>query len=173
MIADEMSISRKQRIENMDNALLLFFEAIGPQSLRMFFINRRDARYEDVLPTTWIDLVEQGYISDSRMRPFDVLTTKGWTACLRLKGILGSPQFDKILGTLCASLKGHLDGRGQSVLVNVVTVANNTKIPEAMISNIIDARLIELLLNRRGVDWQPKMEGKLIIVPGNFGHERL
>ena len=168
-----MSLSKENRTENIELALILIFKALGSQSIRMFPINRSDPRYSDVFPTTWLELIQRGHVSDSKMRPFYVLTATGWTACLELNGILEHSKFKEVLGVLCANLKNALDGRHQQAIASVADIARISGLDEGVISNIIDARLIEQCLNRYGAEWVPKLEGKLLRVPANFGLERM
>ena len=52
-------------------------------------------------------------------------------------------------------------------------IANETGIPNGLLANIIDAMLIEYVLNRHGAGWARGFDGKLILVPINLGLERL
>jgi len=92
---------------------------------------------------------------------------------LELNGTLESSKFKEELGVLCSKIKDANPGRNQLAVASVTDIARLSGLDEGVIANIIDARLIERCLNRYGPVWLPKMEGKLLQVPANFGLERI
>ena len=167
-----MSRSEQEQIENLELALSLVLRAVGSNPIRQYLLRPDNANYKDIHQTTWLDLRELGYLKAAAIGNFCVLSPSGWVAALERTGTIADPTFKDGLGKLCRYLKDTVKGRYQPALVYVNVIANAIGLPDGIISNIIDAKLIELWLGRTGVDWASGFETKMIAVPITFGSKK-
>jgi len=163
-----MSLSEKQRLDNVDLALSLFLKAADGKWFIHAFFNGEDPIFSDILSTTWDELQRRHYIATA-LRDSFVFTEYGWRIALEKAN--KKSEFNEQLGRLCASLKKQVDGRTQQAATTVEDLARDTGLSDYFIRNVIDSDLIGHWLNRHGAKWaDPRFRGKLIVVPIGFGH---
>jgi hypothetical protein len=171
-----MSLSAKDRQDNINFALTLLLQELGSNSIGAFIIVQADDKYRGIYPTTWHEVVNRGYLAPyPRFQGRFRLTGFGWRSALELHSIHVLPDVRQKLGAVCKHLKDSLGkDRSQSVLVNVQGVAQATNLQAGFIMNVIDGQLIEHWLNRHGAAWAGEgFIGSTIMVPPNIGLSRL
>jgi hypothetical protein len=169
-----MSLSKEERLQDIDRALKLFFDKLGSRSILEFIIDQRHCDYSELYETTSGDLGRHFYIYSAHNMPFLFhITSAGWVKMLEICGALSTPDFKSTLGTVCAFLKSAVDGRSESAIVGVADVARQTGIPAGLISNIVEAQIIDRILKRHGPEWLPTNPRMLIVVKTDFGLEWL
>ena len=101
------------------------------------------------------------------------LTPLGWVAGMAfVKKLEGhKPEVAKLVKALKRRVK--VGNRSRARVVSVADVAAETGLPEAFIINVIDARLIEHLWQKRSAEWSHGLEGKQITIPKRFYLENL
>jgi hypothetical protein len=166
---DKLSLSREERLENVELALSLIYQNLGAYAIREFVIDPHSSVFDRVHNTTWLELTDRfGFLTTFHTRWYK-LTGAGWLYWINRNEIADGSEFKARLGVLCSYLKGMLDGREQSKMTDIFAVEKNTNIPFGIISNIIDAGLIENKLRRHGAKWFSGKEGRIIVIPANFG----
>jgi hypothetical protein len=163
-----LSLSVRQRLDNVDLALsLLLREAEGKWFIHAF-VGRGDPAFAEILATTWEELHRRRYIAQIRLNLF-VLTGYGWRIALEKAN--KKNEFNEDLGLLCASLKARVVGRTCPAVANVEDLAKETGLPDYFIRNAIDGELIRRWLNRHAAKWADRQfHGTLIAIPIDFGH---
>src|SRR5690242_1995521 len=99
-----MSLSRAQRLANLEYALKLFVRDVGDQYYRNVWFTPEGDEYDQIFPTTWNELEEQGYAKHVVHDRYK-LTGYGWLAGLELSGLLESLEFKARLGTIAKAFK--------------------------------------------------------------------
>ena len=169
-----MSYSKEERQANVDYAMNLFFTKLGNQWIRTFFIDPTHADFSEICPTTWGELTERySYIKALLGGDLYALTPSGWLKCLEFRAIPKTPEFQRDVGKLCASLKDYIKGRKESALVTVEALAAETNLPAGFICNLMDADFINLELRRYSASWASGLEGRMLVIPTNCGLEWL
>jgi len=161
-----MTLSRASRDRNFKDALMRMAEDIGEGAVYACDFESNSDRYRDILPTTWDLLMERGYV---KFRWFDAynLTVAGWAEGVILLGWHQTPAFAPKLSRLMAALKDEIKGREHyEAYLPVSTAAASTGIPEELIRNIIEGRLIERVFNRVGGTLDTD---DVIVIPRRFG----
>ena len=169
-----MSHSRQERLDNIDQLIQILMERTSPNWVKMSICETTDPALTKIFPTSWSDARGLGYVQQvSGFRSHYQLTGTGWVKGLELNGILNAPDFNTMLGKVCKSLKDLVKGREQAGRIDIEIIARQTEIAVGMISNIIEANLIETRLGRSGATWAKGFGGKWIVVPIDFGLEPL
>ena len=126
---------------------------------------------ESVQRTTWEDLVRAHYVSRIVATTYR-LTAKGWLAALKLSGAAESSSYLERVSRVLAAMKAHVKGRRDSKVVDLRTLATESKEPEGFIFNIIESRASSPDRDgRRGATWFENERGRLIYVPLDFNME--
>jgi hypothetical protein len=127
--------------------------------------------FQEIYPTTWKRLVDKGYLKCTH---WYALTPDGWIQTLEAAGELWSDDTKKNLGKVCAALKNRIERHKQQAagaLVGVHEIVSETGLPEYWISNVIESRLIRVVLKRQDAYWAPLDQMKSTIeVPVDVGH---
>jgi hypothetical protein len=126
-----------------------------------------------VSEATWVDLKSQNLVHASEAG-LVLLTGHGWEAGLRLAGRDNAETREKVK-RICHSIKSAVAGRSHPVAsspVRLGELASSTTLESSFIANVIEARLIESWLSRRGATWAPGFEGRMILVPLDFASEK-
>ena len=169
-----MSMSKAERLADIQKALTLFCDHLGPQWFGQFLIDARRPEYSPIQQTTWLELVNERYINKAHSFPFLFnITAYGWTKEMERRGLRDDSAFKETLGKLCRILKDHVKGRTAIAAVSLANVSRETGIPEGVVASIISANLIEGWLGRHGAKWADNFQGSLIVVPITFGLEKL
>jgi hypothetical protein len=167
-----MSLSESARLKNVNHALRLLMDDVGDSWIRKAFINPESDALKGIQRTTWDDLRSQHLIHDAKAG-YIILTGEAWEAGLRVKG-KDSPDMivrvERIYRAIRTAVAGRSNPEG-ALPVRISEVAKQTGLQSVFIVNVIEARLIERWLNRRGATWAPASEGRMILVPPDFGSE--
>jgi hypothetical protein len=168
-----MSHSKEERQANVDLALNLFMKELGTKWIQTYLIDPNDGNYADILATTWGELSDRYQYVHKAIGYLCVLTPAGWMTGLDLSGVLGTEEFNRQVGELCACLKRRVKGRKEPALITLEDVASETSLPTGFIANLIDADYINLELRRYSASWAGGFQGTLLVVPTNSGLEWL
>jgi hypothetical protein len=146
-------------------------EDVGERWIKVALINPKSDAYRGVAQTTWADLRSQELIEDAKARCV-LLSAHGWEMGIRSFGA-GHREWRENVGHIYKSIKSltvrtNLDAISP---VRLGRVASHAGLPAGFVANVIEARLIESWLNRRGVTWASGFEGRVILVPVDFGLE--
>ncbi len=168
-----MSISLKERTSNLHYALDLLTRDVGDNWIENVLIDQGGTpEYDAILSTTWPDLQSKGYIQSKHHGYCYVMMPHGWIAGITRSGRIRSDEFQEKLGNIAAALKGLVKGREVPQFQFVDNVARETGVPEGFVCNVIDSRIFERCMRRRGADWEAQSgRGQLIKVPIDFGLE--
>jgi hypothetical protein len=128
--------------------------------------------FKPILDTTWTALADHDCIRLTTIWHFQ-LTPQGWIKAQDVAGTLWNPKTKVDLGLIAKSLKEHLNGRSEPVLVGIDQIVNETKLPHHWVVNVINSHLIEHCLHQKDADWAPDddMES-VILVPNDIGHSK-
>ena len=160
------------RQENVNRVLRLLMEDVGERWIKMALIDPRSGIYRAVGEATWADLKGQHLIEDAKAGCI-FLSGQGWEAGARLAG-RDNPETLENLDRICKSIKSGVAGRSSratGVPVRLGKVCSHTGLSAGFVANVIESGLIESWLKRRGVTWASGFEGKMILVPMDFGLE--
>ena len=169
-----MSLSREERLKNIDLALTLMLRELGDRAFTnaLFRIGLRP--FEDVHPTTWQELVRRGLItkSDTILGSFCELTGDGWRAALELAWLKHGEILQQTLSKVAAALKDQVKGRHEDAVVSLDNIVTASGVPENLVFNIIESRLLDHWCNMKGACWY---QGRppLVHIPLEFGLEPL
>jgi len=115
-----MSLSREQRLDNMEYALRLFMETLGDHCFYDTLFVKEDKEYEGVHATTWADLEAKYWIELSQASTFQNtryrLKAIGWITGIDLTEIRNSPAFKSQMSRLAATLKSYMKDRKEGRL---------------------------------------------------------
>jgi hypothetical protein len=168
-----MSLAARERIDNLDYALKLLTKEIGDNWLEsVHFEPGGTPEYDAILATTWADLESKMYIRSKLNGYVYGMTPYGWITGILKVGTNTTGHFEERIGRLSAVLKDLVKGRNSPQYPFVKGVAAESSVPEGFICNVVDSRLFESILKRRGAEWQSvKGRGQLMKVPIDFGLE--
>ena len=168
----KMHLSNEKRLQNVNHALRLLMDDVGEQWIRMAMIDPKSDAYKKLHQITWEDLKSEHLIQDAKAGHI-ILTGEGWEAGIRVTG-KDSPdtlvRVERIYKAIRTVVAGRSNPEGASP-VRISEVAGKAGLQSVFVANVIEARLIESWLNRRGATWASGFEGRMIMVPGDFGAE--
>ena len=165
-----MSLSQAARQENLNRALKLLMDDIGDSWIRKALINPESDAFKSIHRTTWEELRSQHLIQDANAG-CPLLTGQGWEAGLKVMGRDNAETRTRV-ERIYRALEAALAGRSASAAaapVRVSEVATHAGLQSVFVANVIEARLIESWLKRRGATWAIGFEGRMILVPVDFG----
>jgi hypothetical protein len=166
-------LSKEERLENVNRVLRLLMEDVGEQWIKMALINPKADAYRGVAETTWTDLKSQQLIEDGKAGCV-LLSGYGWEMGLRLT-VRNMAETRESLDRICKSIQSTVAGTSSRATVSPVRlwrVASTCRLHAGFVANVVEARLIESWLNRRGVTWASGFEGRMLMVPVDFGSDR-
>jgi hypothetical protein len=169
-----MSVSEKDRLDNIELALRLMMQDLGePYGWQEH--DAKTAKFGPVLRTTWEELAERGLVN---ARTFDryELTGPGWIAGLRVAGAFEDDEFRRKSGLLQKALKARIkpENRDQWGSADRTELANETGLSEFFVYDAIDSHLLEALFDIVDAGWAEGDEMKNYIdIPPRFGLKRL
>jgi len=167
-----MTVGRREREENQKLAFSLMMEALGDQAIDTTLLDAEAPPFrESILRTTWEELVRGEYVTNVRGGQYR-LTPRGWLAALELSGAAQSAAYRERLGRVLAAMKAHVKGRRESRVVDLATLAAESKEPEGLIFNIIESRASSpSSAERHGATWFENERGRLVEIPVDFNME--
>lgn len=109
-----MSVSDADRRQDRERTLLRTLAAVGDRYVIEVAVEPTDAGFENALPTTWRELLDDGLINDkfstlggSALR----LTAVGWLRAMLVSGTVDTPECSDRRSRLAAALKAVVKGR--------------------------------------------------------------
>jgi hypothetical protein len=167
-------LSKEERLENVNRVLRLLMEDVGEQWIKMALINPKSDAYRGVAETTWADLKSQHLIQDGKDGCV-LLTSHGWEMGLRLT-VRDIAEMRESLERICKSIQSVVADTSSRATVSPVRLgrvaSNCCGLHAGFVANVVEARLIESWLNRRGVTWASGFEGRMLMVPVDFGSDQ-
>jgi hypothetical protein len=160
-------------MENVNRVLKLLMEDVGERWIKMALISPKSDAYRRVTETTWADLKSQHLIEDAKAG-YVLLSGYGWEVGLR-STVRDISETGENLERICKSIQSAVVGASSRATVSPVRlgrVASTCGLHAGFVANVIEARLIESWLNRRGVTWASGFEGRMILVPVDFGSDQ-
>jgi hypothetical protein len=165
-----MSLSEKERVENLEYALRLIVRDIGDNSILTSFIPHDGSEYANILNTTWKELKSRTIIRSLNIRPPRyVMTGYGWIVALKASGEFDSEGFKEKVGKLSAALKRQVKGRHDKAFPTIHHIAQASELPVGFIISAIESNLTGKLFNEVGAKWLNNSAGLIVEVPLNFG----
>jgi hypothetical protein len=166
-----MTISKKHRDEDFDKALLLMMAELADGNFGDLFVDGDDARYANVLDTTWWKLFRCGLVKDDGLKRFR-LTAEGWYHGVEISGWLEDEKFRAKMSQLSATFKGYIKGRTADALVGINQIAGDSRLSVAFIRNVIASKLLDREFHLIGVTFGPgdDMEST-VLIPLDYGQE--
>ncbi|MGC9972554.1 MAG: hypothetical protein ABSE56_18380 [Bryobacteraceae bacterium] len=164
-----MTKSREDRVANLALALKLMTEDAGENALYRIDININAERYRQIYATTWKELLDRGLVEYFFIDTYH-LTTLGWRNGVQLMKLHEEPAFRQKMSKLAAILKDQVTGRREERYLHVSQAARITGLPEDLIYNMLESKLLDHCFNMNGATLQA--DGT-IVVPIDFGQEPL
>jgi hypothetical protein len=169
-----MSLSKEERLANVEYALSLFVKDIGDTYYKEAFITPDGDNYQKLFPTTWHELLGRRYIKQPYSTNHYILTEAGWIWGLRFAGIYDDEVFRKRLGNVSRALKDRVKGRSEAALATAYDIAQSSGEPVGFVQSVIDSDILRALFNRVSAEWHKGTNGSTVIyIPPNFGLELL
>jgi hypothetical protein len=166
-----MTLAKNDREENHRLAFDLMLQELGDRAIDTSFFHPHQPPFEDrVFRTTWEELVRLGHI-ESVSSPQYRLTAQGWLVGLEISGSCGSEAFLERLGRVLGTMKRHVKGRRDSVVVPLQQLAEESKEPEGWIFNVVDSKASSTGNDRTGANWFGRERGRLVEIPVDFNLE--
>lgn len=166
-----MTLSRDNRLKNMENALKLMLGRLGDRGMYAEFFDPQDPAFSEIYSTTWQELESRGLVRGHHMMQTDSFELRGpgWLVAMSLTGKLETPEFQERFGRLSAALKRQVDGRRQKQVTTVASLAKDTGIAADWIYNVIKSNVWQQQ-NRVGAEFD---EHELVWIPIDFNMEPL
>jgi hypothetical protein len=167
-----MTLSRNDRLENLEYALRLMIERLGNRAMYAEFFDPKDPVFNEIYSTTWNELEQRGFVrahktSDSE---FYEMRGLGWFCAMAVTGRIESPEFNERFGVLSAALKGLVDGRQQKQITTVEALVHQTGLPADWVYNVIKSNIWKHQHNRVGAEFD---RFDVVWVPIDFNMEPL
>lgn len=174
-IAIPVTIDKKDRLNDSENAISRMMSELGERSIAEVQFETNKPPFDKVYATTWQSLedcalIEQDHTHEDRLFR---LTGNGWIAGLQLTEIQQSPEFTKQVGDVMAALKAHVKAcqRQHDVFPEVDEIATAAGVPEGFVFNFVESHYAEVMLKLKGARWNRR--GDTIRVPVDFGHRQI
>jgi hypothetical protein len=150
--------------------------AVGDRYVIEMAIEPTDNGFEDVLSTTWRELLDDGLIDDkfSAMgRPAFRLTAAGWLRAMLLSGTVDTPDCRDRCIRLARALKSVVKGRESHYdgLTTEDAVAAAADLPVGWVFNAIKSRLLGVVFPKDR--WDASIDKRTIRVSPTFGLNHL
>lgn len=168
-----MTVSRDERLGNLAKALKLMTQEVGENAMRCVFIEANKPEYQDILPTTWKELVDRCMVRDYGWGTYQ-LTGCGWLEGVLLLGLPETSEFRQKMSRLASTLKDRVKGRQQEALVDVWAVATESGVSEDFVWNAIESQLLDNCFKIKGAAFDPCDQNRnYVIIPIDFGMQPL
>jgi hypothetical protein len=172
-----MTLSREERLENIDLAMRRLMELLEDHFIEDINFRRPSEDFDGIYETTWAELDSRYWIrpisSTLESNFYFRLTGYGWIEGLkrtnRIEAILD------ILPGLCAAAKEHVKGRTSDQAVNRHQLAEAAKLDSRLVGNIVESRLLQEQFPDRemSLSWWDPTSTDFVRIPLSFGMERL
>jgi hypothetical protein len=169
-----MSLSKEARLQNREKAILLLMDELHGRCFMGVFIDERHDVDKRILPTTWKELKDQGFVRQTNSRWSYTLSGRGWITGLKLLSQLDTDEMKAKVGTLCAVLKAKVKGRADDNYATVDEIASESGLPDDFVRDAIESDLIQELFGTKGAEWGGHEDrGRFIRIPNDFGLQPL
>lgn len=142
-----MPIDEKRRSDDLARALTLMVEAQGDAPLNEMAFDPSQARFQELIPTTWSELCDKGLIEERGEKPGPSfrLTARGWLAGLGRSGALDCREIRDRAIAMRRRLKARVKGRGEpdGATVDVRVFAEEVGVPVGWVWNALRANLLQ------------------------------
>jgi hypothetical protein len=168
---DEVSLSRTDRLADIQKALGLMLKALGPRAIDRLQFNPSEQPLNEIQNTTWLKLQRQYYVEPQHYLGgvLYTLTGAGWLAAIESLGELD--DLKTRMAPLVAEMKGRVKGRSEVAFTYLDSIAGSAGVTDDFAYNVIESDAISNVLGRHGVRWEHP--GKMIRIPEDFGLEAL
>jgi|SRR5579872_138387 len=169
-----MSLSREERIANLEYALKVFVRDVNDNWIRHVHITPGGDEYDVIFETTWKELISRIFLEELSMPGYFFLTGHGWLTGLELLGRKTDKDFRERVGRLFKTFKDEVKGRHEDAFIFIEDAATRSGLPTGLIANVIESKMCEYWFGMHGAHWESyKGRGCGIIIPLNFGLELL
>lgn len=166
-----------RRTADIQNALRLMVEALGDEPLNGVAFYPAEPRFNDLLNTTWRELLDQGFIEDRGEKPGPSfrLTPQGWLAGLHLTGALEQDGTRARAITIRRALKEHVKGRQAhyDALIDVRQLAEELQLPVGWVWNAMRANLLSAVFPDHLMNATLDSRQLLVKIPPTFDMQDL
>jgi hypothetical protein len=171
-----MSISDADRRQDRERTLRGMLDLLGDRYLVEFAVEPSDIGFEDVLTTTWRELLDDGLIDDEFSTfgsPAFRLTPAGWLRATLINGTADTPECRERCARLARALKSVIKGRGShhDELTSEEEVAAAANLPVGWVFNAIKSRLLGVVFPKDR--WDATIDKRTIRVSPTFGLNHL
>lgn len=150
-----MTLSKENRLQNMEQALRLMLGRLGDRAMYKEFFNPEDPIFTEVYPTSWKELEDRGLVRAHRTYTsvsYELRGT-GWFCAMGIDDLFDTPAFEERFGKLSAAIKNHVRGRHEKQITSVGQLVEETGLAEDWIYNIIKAKVWKHQYNRVGAEY--------------------
>jgi hypothetical protein len=171
-----MSVSDAERRQDQKRTLCRMLDLVADHCFIQVAAEPTDKGFEDVLPTTWRELLDDGLIDDefsSFGNPAYRLTAAGWLRALLLSGTADTPDCRERCTRLARALKSVVKGRDSHYdgLTTEDEVAVAADLPTGWVFNAIKSRLLGVVFPKDR--WDAVIDKQTIRVSPTFGLNHL
>jgi hypothetical protein len=171
-----MSVSDADRRQDRERTLRGMLAAVGDRYLVEVAVEPTDAGFENALPTTWRELLDDGLIDDkfsSMGSPAFRLTAAGWLRAMLVSGNADTAECRERSTRLARALKSFVKGRGSHYdeLTTEHEVAAAADLPVGWVFNAIKSRLLGVVFPKDR--WDATIDKRTIRVSPTFGLNHL
>lgn len=171
-----MSVSDVDRREDKQRTLCRMFALVGDKYLIEVLVTPSAKEFEDVLPTTWRELLDDGLIDDkcsSFGSPAFRLTAAGWLRAMLVSGTADTPDCRDRCTRLARALKSVVKGRNSHYdgLTTEDAIAAAAELPAGWVFNAIESRLLGVVFPKDR--WDATLDKRTIRVSPTFGLNHL
>jgi hypothetical protein len=170
-----VTLSPEILIENRRLLMGRLVDVVGDDRVDQHTFNPEDARFQDILATSWGHLRINRYTA----RPngpndrYCRLTEIGWSRSIEETGRLEDPEVTRRCGRLAATLKGYVEAVEYRDDQNVEfdQLVADSQLPPGWLENAITGQLLTLKFKHPVRYWEVRwiVRGSLLRVPAVFG----
>jgi hypothetical protein len=171
-----MSVSDADRLRDKQRTLCRLVALVGDDYFIQAAVKPASKEFEDVLPTTWRELLDDGLIDDkfSTMgSPAFRLTAAGWLRAMLLSGTADTPECRDRCTRLAQALKSVVRGRNSHYdgLTTEHEIAAAAGLPAGWVFNAVKSRLLGVVFPKDR--WDATIDKRTIRVSPTFGLNHL
>jgi hypothetical protein len=171
-----MSVSDSDRRQDKERTLCRMLALVGDEYFVQVSVRPSAKEFEDALPTTWRELLDDGLIDDkfSTMgSPAFRLTAGGWLRAMLLSGTVDTTDCRERCVRLAQALKSVVKGRHSHYdgLTTEHEIAAAANLPVGWVFNAIKSRLLGVVFPKDR--WDATIDRRTIRVSPTFGLNHL
>jgi len=149
---------------------------VGDEYFIQVVVKPSTKEFEDVLATTWRELLDDALIDDKRSSfgsPAFRLTAAGWLRAMLLSGTADTPDCRDRCTRLARALKSVVKGRNSHYdgLTTEDAIAAEADLPVGWVFNAIESRLLGVVFPKDR--WDATLDKRTIRVSPTFGLNHL